>query len=479
MGLQLGGPAGAGSVPWKDALVFSGASILMIALLLAPALWNAFPILQYDTGGYLARWYEGYLVPSRPAAYGLLLTTTIPFHFWPVVLLQAAATIWVLALLLREFALGQRPFWLLAAVVVLSLATTLPWLVSMLLTDIFAGLAVLALYLVVFGRTPRRRERWGLIAIVAFAVASHSATLAMFAVLTVFVVTLAWLRQDVVAPQRARLPGVALVLGVVWTLSANYVVSSRFAFPPGGYGILFGRMLEDGIVSRYLDDHCPDTKLRLCAVRREIPRTADAFLWGNSAFNDLGRFAGLGDEMRRIVLGSVRAYPGMQVRTALVATARQLTKIASGEGVIHQLWHTYGIMERFTPGIVPAMRAARQQRGDISFTLFNLLHVPVGLLSALLLPTLILVGWRWTALGDVGRLAASVSCAILVNAAVCGALSNPHDRYGARLIWLALLTVGIAAARVCLHVRAPVRAPAVGAPAPAPVLVRLREASGA
>ena len=22
-------------------------------------------LLQYDTGGYLARWYEGYLVPSR------------------------------------------------------------------------------------------------------------------------------------------------------------------------------------------------------------------------------------------------------------------------------------------------------------------------------------------------------------------------------------------------------------------------------
>ena len=29
------------------------------ALLLAPALWNSYPLLQYDTGGYLARWYEG------------------------------------------------------------------------------------------------------------------------------------------------------------------------------------------------------------------------------------------------------------------------------------------------------------------------------------------------------------------------------------------------------------------------------------
>ena len=34
-------------------------------LLLAPALWNGYPLLQSDTGGYLARWYEGYLVPSR------------------------------------------------------------------------------------------------------------------------------------------------------------------------------------------------------------------------------------------------------------------------------------------------------------------------------------------------------------------------------------------------------------------------------
>ena len=42
-------------------------------LLALPALWNGFPLLEYDTGGYLARWYEGYLVPSRPAPYGLLL----------------------------------------------------------------------------------------------------------------------------------------------------------------------------------------------------------------------------------------------------------------------------------------------------------------------------------------------------------------------------------------------------------------------
>ena len=65
--------------------------------LLAPAIWNGFPLLQYDTGGYLARWFEGYLVPSRSVVYGLFLVAGWPLDFWPVIALQAAATVWILA----------------------------------------------------------------------------------------------------------------------------------------------------------------------------------------------------------------------------------------------------------------------------------------------------------------------------------------------------------------------------------------------
>jgi hypothetical protein len=41
------------------------ATLACFVLLLAPALWNGYPLLQYATGRYLARWYEGYLVPTR------------------------------------------------------------------------------------------------------------------------------------------------------------------------------------------------------------------------------------------------------------------------------------------------------------------------------------------------------------------------------------------------------------------------------
>ena len=49
------------------------AAVAIPLMLLAPALWNGYPLLQWDTGGYLARWYEGYLVPSRSTTFGLYL----------------------------------------------------------------------------------------------------------------------------------------------------------------------------------------------------------------------------------------------------------------------------------------------------------------------------------------------------------------------------------------------------------------------
>src|SRR3954452_3853075 len=97
-----------------------GAAVASTIILLAPALWNRFPLLQYDTGGYLVRWFEGYLVPSRSTVFGLFLNAFAYADFWPVVIVQAALTVWVLALLLRALGFGGRPLLLLGVTAALS-----------------------------------------------------------------------------------------------------------------------------------------------------------------------------------------------------------------------------------------------------------------------------------------------------------------------------------------------------------------------
>ncbi|MET0631467.1 MAG: hypothetical protein ABWY92_11450 [Xanthobacteraceae bacterium] len=418
-------------------------SLAAMLLLLAPALWNGFPLLQYDSGGYFARWYEGTLEESRSTVYGLFTVALARPNFWPLIVVQAAVTAWVVALVLRVHQLG-RPLVLLVTVAALSVATTLPWLTDIVLTDIFFGLSVLALHLLVLRNDALARwERVALFVLIAFSAATHNATLAVLLALLAAGFIVALFDHRLVPFAGLARGAAALLLGAIMLVGANYLVAKRLAWTPGGIGLTFGRMLQDGIVKRYLDEHCPDPRLRLCDHRDELPTDADVFFWGQGLFDRLGRFQGLNDEMRTIVLESLRAYPWLQLQAAAVATLKQLVMVRTGWGVLDSIWHTHGMIENFAPAMLPAMKAARQQRGELDFTAINDLHVPVALASMLLLLAVMALGVRQRRFADLGLLAATTALAILGNAFVTGALSGPHDRYGARVAWLATLLVAM------------------------------------
>ena len=379
--------------------------------------------------------------------FGLYLHFGEGSSFWLNLGIQALATLWILQLTLRTLGLLQ-PFRLIAISLVLIIATTLPWLASMLLTDLFAGLSVLGLYiLVLHGGRISKIEKGALFAFIAFSAATHSATMAVLLGLC----CLGWMARPFLREHIAisgLLQGcLSLVAGAVMLLSANFALSGQLAWTPGGYGVAFGRMLQDGIVTRYLNEHCSQQKLKLCPYRNALPATADQFLWGNGVFNMLGRFKGLGDEMEFIVRRSLAEYPAWQAKAALSGTARQLVHVATGEGVNEWIGHTYGIIERYIPAQVKPMRAANQQRWRLDFTAINRLHVPAALASMLLAALVFGHGILRRKSDGITLLAATATFAVLGNAFICAVISGPHDRYGARMAWVATFVVLIAAAR--------------------------------
>src|SRR5664279_735565 len=161
-------------------LAWTFASAAMVLALMTPALWNGFPLIFPDTGGYLTRPIEGALTIGRSALYGLFLYAGVPLSFWPNALLQSALTVWLVVLTLRVNALGGRPLLALGIVAMLTLATSLPWFAGQLMPDILFCSAVLALYLLAF-RADRlgRFERYGLAAVIVFAIPSHMAAAGM------------------------------------------------------------------------------------------------------------------------------------------------------------------------------------------------------------------------------------------------------------------------------------------------------------
>jgi hypothetical protein len=412
-------------------------------MLLAPALWNGFPLLQFDTGGYFARWHEGKLEESRSTVYGAFLQFLSWPDFWPVIIAQTFFTVWILWLLLRSHELGARASILPITVAALSILTALPWLTSQLITDIMAGLAVLALYLVmVRGNKVTRWERIGLMAFIAFAVATHNATLAVLMLLVAAGLVFALFDRRLVPLMGVGRGALSLALGAGLLFSMNYVVAGRLAWTPGGIALMFGRMLNEGIAQRYLTEHCPDPRFKFCDHISELPNDADVFFWGEGLFDQLGRFKAMNGEMATIVVESLAAYPWLQIKGAVVATARQLVMVNTGYGVNTEVWHTYGMIGRYAPQMEPAMNVAHQQLYDLNFTAMNRVHVPAAYLAMLLL--LGIIALRQERLTDLKPLACTVALALLANAFVCGALSNPHDRYGARMVWLAVLVILLA-----------------------------------
>ena len=296
------------------------AAIAIPLILIAPAIWNGYPLLQYDTGGYLARWYEGYLVPSRSTVFGLYLHFGQGSYFWinlgdsgagdtldPA---TDAARVWLAnavsdrgcqprldpdhgAALARQHAADRHLRRIIGAV---ALHSHCAW------------------------RQDFRHRRNGCCSLsrpsprppIAQRLACCSGCAAPAG------------SRGPCCASGSPFPGLVqgsltIVAGAAMLLAANFALSGQLAWTPGGYGVAFGRMMQDGIVKRYLDDHCPTIKLKLCPYRNELPATADEFLWGNSMFNTLGRFDGLNDEMGFIAVafaGRISALAGRSCRSS-------------------------------------------------------------------------------------------------------------------------------------------------------------------
>jgi hypothetical protein len=407
--------------------------------LLVPALVNGFPFVFADTGGYLARPFEHTLALGRSALYGLFLVSTIGLNFWPAIIVQSAIVLWLLRTTLRVHGMeGTGKFAFVLAILIM--LTSLPWYAGMLMPDIFVPVAALALHLLALShRRLRRTERVILVAVLAFAMASHMSILALVAALLVVMAALKLIARHIVllSPHMTHAVGAAAA-GIAIAVLSNLAVAGQLRLTPGGSTFFFARLLQDGIIARYLDDHCPDATIRLCAFRSELPQDSDEWLWGNSPLGKLGGWEAFEPEGRRIIVASMLAYPSLHLRMAIAATIEQFFTVATGEGFhAKDNWHAEIVFRQYAPEVLPSFAASVQQHDGFEFRILNMLHVPVAIVSALLLP-LFSVQLRQSR-PQLAVLAAIAFFALLANAAICGIVSNPNPRYQSRIAPLAAL----------------------------------------
>lgn len=419
----------------------------MVVALMTPALWNGFPLIFPDTGGYLTRPIEGTLGMGRSALYGLFLYAGVPFAFWSNAIAQAALTAWLIVLTMRAQGLGGRPWLALGIVAMLTVGTSLPWFAGQLMPDILFPAAVLALYLLAFHAGQHAMwERFALAAVIVVAIPSHMAAAGMCVAVIAALWLLPRIKQFALPKPRLWFAAGAVAAGVALCPLSNLAITGSFGFTPGGSSFLFGRLIEDGIVARYLNERCPDPSLRLCAYKADLPDGADGWLWGDTPFYKLGGWEDYADEEKHIILATLARYPLMHAETAIVATLEQFYSFRTEVSVTDNEPTIVTLADR-TPQLFPQFMRARQQTGHFDMTPLNLLHVPLAALAIAGLVGGLIWRRRLKIAPELAALCLTILLALAANAAICGVFSHPVDRYQSRLVPLAPFAMALLIAR--------------------------------
>ena len=423
------------------------ASLLGLAglALLWPALWNRFPLIFSDSGTYISQAMELHLGWDRPPFYSFfLLATDWGVSLWPPVLVQAALAVWLIARSIRIVVPSAGVGAICAVIGGLAALTALPFVTAEIMPDIFSSLMVLALFVLVWGK-PGRLEQYGLVGLIAGAIAVHDTNLPIFAGLLLVVLV------PLSRSARGRVPWRAVVLvgglGVAALLGVNMVARGQIALAPYGSNFLLARLIANGPARRTLARDCPHYHWALCRYRRDLPDSADRFLWArDSAFYRAGGPMRMIGQTDQIVARTLVEQPRAVAREAGADIMRQLFLFKAGSGL--RPWRRTAaatIKRDFPAGTVASFKASLQERRQLVLprALIAAQDAVAGIGMAVTLALLGAGAIGYCANRRLLALAMMVGAALLGNAMLTGALSGPHDRYQARIVWLAVLVAGI------------------------------------
>jgi hypothetical protein len=430
--------------------------------------WNGYPILYGDTGGYLKSAMERTVNAYRPSGYPLVMALAAATHrIWPVAALQALVMAYLFVTLARvDLQLRARPTLIL--VLATAASTTLPWWTISALSDIWCGAVAVSAYLLLF-RWPRLGlvERLLLAVLLALALTFHiSFPIIMGGTLGAVLLLHLVGRVRIAAPVAARVGIVVLIaLGGLFYPLAN-LLGNRNPSPSTGADLLMlARFAGDGLVLDMLEDRCPEAAFRLCERIPELEATlerqrpSEARQWPSdcsaegyvnwilvfdptSPMHQIYLREGA-DDLKRVMLASLRHDPVHHVGSIIGGTWDLLLNNAINP-VIDGRPGPGPYLAELSPSEQEAFNRARARRGKLYTSRFNLWLKPAasaGMLVCLASLVILLVrgqkaGGGQEKLGPFVRNASYFLIFCVINAMVMYSVVGDHTRYQSRCSWM-------------------------------------------
>ena len=338
----------------------------LLLLFLWPAIYNGQPLFSPDTSAYIRGfdagvvWLSGrtspwttwassladrqkepddatvslqspeYIMAGRSTSYGALLYLgELLGGLWASVAIQAAAALIALGLTLKHLKLFSWPKFVLTAGA-LGLVSSLPFVASFLLPDVFAGLFILAAAnLLVPGDRLTRWEWVFWVSILGAAVVFHPTHLAIVVALLAVAVIARLLTKKISVVGILSLgfaAGIGFASEIGFALVVEKLLGVHVSRPP----VILARVIADGPGAAYLREKCPQAGLVVCEFVDRLMPNPDAFLWNTPDSNGVYESASIdkrqkmGNEQYRFAAAVLTYDPLGQITAGLNDAFQQL-----------------------------------------------------------------------------------------------------------------------------------------------------------
>lgn len=323
--------------------------------------------------------------------------------------------------------------------------TPLPYYVSILMPDVFAGLLILAVAVVALG-WQREAAGWRLFwfALLAVGALVHSTNILMLLALGVLSVLFAWMLK---LPRRWTALSatiLAALVGFAGEIAFGQAISHAMGRPPLRPPFVSVRLIADGPGTAYLRETCPESGFAYCDFQPQLSAWSDTMLWSQDPRDGIFSISPADVQVRiskeepRFLWQVLTHHPLWTLETVTQNAAKQLS--IGGLMEFNGPRGEAGMVEAKLPrATIDAILASRQEHSEMPVDLYKAYAIPLIALSLLLLSAVFFIPslrkWRLPV--------ALILSGVLINGIICGAMSGPHQRYQDRVMWLPVVLAAI------------------------------------
>ena len=418
-------------------------------VLLSVAILNGYPLLFPDSGDYIVKSFTLEVPPYRTIFYSIFMRlTSFGISPWLAVVAQSAMTVFVLFACLEYLCEHKEgSTWksrlFVGMVLALACGTSLPWYVGQLMPDIFTGLLILCLFLLLYDSQLSTETSVCLAFLVMVCIACHNSHLLIAGLILVGVGALRVLsRTRILWPTRSKkqitlFVLVPIVAGAFAVAFSNRHDGMGFVSSPGGHMFLLARLFASGMAGSFLRQDCKVEALIACTYLDKLPRNEDDFLWGdNPMFKAMGGWLESKAQANRIIVGSIRYNPGRFLAECFKQTLLQFVRMKPGDG--NTSYHPVVIqaLKTFYPQDTQKWENSMQWSDGLRKLAKRVSGVYISVFWLSMACCLVVLALRWRQADAASKLFVFVLIALLSNALITGSLSEVADRYQSRASWL-------------------------------------------